>query len=83
VSEPLLHTVLEVAEILRCHRAQVFKLIKDGKLKTAPRAGKHTMILRSSLIAWLESGTVAAARSSSRAPRNASWSPDGLDDLRI
>lgn len=81
VESAQVHTVTEVAGILCCHRAQVFKLIKKGKLQTAPRVGRHTLILRASLLAFIDSVPLAAPRA--RAARARTWSPDGLDKLRI
>lgn len=77
---PLLHTVAEVAEILRCHRTQVFKLVKRGKLQVAPRAGKRTLVLRDSLLAFVASTPPRVPRSRVRRPL---WDSNGLDDLRI
>jgi excisionase family DNA binding protein len=79
---PLLHTVTEAAEILRCHRQQVFKLIRKGKLQTAPKVSKHTLILRTSLLAFIESvaPTLPRVRSARRARLG---SLAGLYELRI
>lgn len=80
-SPPLLHTVLEVAELLRCHRAQVFRLIKTGKLQTAPRVGKNTLVLRDSLLAFIASNAPTVRTRRARAASLGDLA--GLDDLRI
>lgn len=81
MTEPLLHTVDEVAAILRCHRTQVYKLIQRGQLQTSPRVGRSLTVLRSSLLAFI--GSVPPAQPRARRPRAPKWSPDGLDTLRI
>lgn len=81
MSDPLVHTVAEVAELLHCHRAQVFRLIRKGTLQTAPKIGKRTLVLRSSLLALLHSAPPAPPRA--RATRTRASCLDGLDQLRI
>ena len=77
----LLLTVEETAAELRCHRAKVFALIKEGRLQTTPKSGKRTMILRSSLLALINSAPPAPPQRA-RATRARASRLDGLDELQ-
>lgn len=77
---PLLLTIEETAAELHCHRAQVFKLIAQGRLQVAPKIGKRTMVLRSSLLALIGSAPPAVPRG--RATRARASRLDGLDELQ-
>ncbi len=81
MSADLVHTVDETAALLHCHRAQVFRLIRRGQLQTAPKIGKRTLVLASSLLTLINSAPPAPPRA--RPTRTRASCLDGLDDLRI
>ena len=46
-------TIHGTAQLLGCGRTRVFEKLAAGMLKPAPKAGRHTMVLRSSIEAYL------------------------------
>lgn len=50
---PLVLTVDEVAELLRCDRKTVYSMIEQGKLPGVRKVGRSIRIAREPLLAWL------------------------------
>ena len=55
--EPLVYTINEAAELLRVHRATVYRLIAEGKLERVYIGPKAPRVTRESLVALVENAS--------------------------
>jgi excisionase family DNA binding protein len=84
VVDPILLTVEEAAETLKCSRSRIFELLADGTLVRGRKHGRKTVIIAESVFAACEADyhpPASKPRRSSRADRDAeldAW----LEDVR-
>jgi hypothetical protein len=82
--DPIVVTVLEATKLLHCCRAVVFKLLADGRLERAQSAGRETLILRDSVVAFLRAPSEAPTARRRRAKRGHNPPPaPKLSNLRF
>ena len=55
--EPLVYTINEAAELLRVHRATIYRLIAEGKLERVYIGPKAPRVTRESLLALVENAS--------------------------
>jgi excisionase family DNA binding protein len=92
-SRPTVETAMSVDETARslgCRRRQVFRLLRAGELRRAPKVGRRLMVLTDSVNALLRQGAprsdntrVNSSRSRKAGSVRRAWRPLTLDDVKV